>query len=73
VVICPICKAEVAALDKVGAADGFDCPTNGRFKVSTTVLDTKGDASRQEWEAALARAKAKDSDAWATVITSYDF
>jgi hypothetical protein len=36
--ICPICKSEVPVLDKLGHADGFDCPKEGRFKVSEIVL-----------------------------------
>jgi hypothetical protein len=73
VATCPICKEEVSALDKVDTSDGFDCPAHGRFKVSSTVLATKGDATREEWEAALKRAKAKKPDDWAPLITSYDF
>jgi hypothetical protein len=59
--ICPICKSEAADLDKVGLADGSDCPNpkHGRFKVSSTVLETPKfrDAPREDWEAALKKGK----------------
>ena len=71
--ICPICKSEVKALDKIGDADGFDCPHHGRFKVSSTVLATKSNASRDQWEAALKRTKARQPKEWAPLIQSTDF
>jgi hypothetical protein len=76
VAICPICKSEAAVLDKTGAPDGFDCPHHGRFKVSSTVFAVSSfkDASREQWEAALKKAKAKATpDEWAPCITTYDF
>jgi hypothetical protein len=73
---CPICKTEVAALDKTGNTDGFDCPNHGRFKVSGTVLAIPilRDADPEQWEAALRLAKAKAKpDEWAPCITTLDF
>lgn len=72
-VTCPICKAEVLALDKIDSSDGFDCRAHGRFRVSSTVVATKKNATRQQWEAALANARAKKPDDWAPTVTSYDF
>ena len=52
-------NAEASPPAKTGLAGGFDCPNHGRFKVSGDVLDTPAfrDAPRQQWEAALKRAK----------------
>lgn len=70
---CPICKTEAQRLDKIGDADGFDCPRHGKIKVSGTVMATKMDATAEEWEAALKRAKERaDSDEW-PIIDGYDF
>jgi hypothetical protein len=55
--ICPICKSETKALDRVRDTEGFDCPQHDKFKVSGTALATKKDASREQWEAAFKRAK----------------
>lgn len=54
---CPICGSTAKPLDKVGDADGFDCPKHGKFKVSGTAMSTKKDRPPKEWEAALDRAK----------------
>ncbi len=73
---CPICKAEASPLPKIGLANGFDCPNHGRFKVSDTVLAMPAfrEAPRQQWEAALTKAKASPQpDEWAPCITSYHF
>ena len=56
--ICPICQSEAKPLDRTGDAEGFDCPQHERFKVGGTALSTKSDASREQWEAALKKAKA---------------
>jgi hypothetical protein len=69
---CPICGAEAAALDKTGHADGFDCREHGKFKVASSVFATKN-PNREQWEAALKRAKTRQSDAWAPVILIDDF
>ena len=72
----PICKSEVPVLDKLGHADGFDCPKDGRFKVSETVLSMPEfmRRPRADWEAALKKAKAVNQpEEWAPCITSYHF
>jgi hypothetical protein len=69
---CPICGTEAAALDKTGHADGFDCHEHGKFKVSSSVFATKN-PNREQWEAALKRAKTRQPDAWAPVIQIDDF
>jgi hypothetical protein len=72
---CPICRSEAAALDKTGDADGFDCHEHGKFKVASSVFaqaSTKS-ASREQWEAALKRAKTRQPGAWAPVILTDDF
>lgn len=71
--ICPICKSDAKPLDKVGPADGFDCPQHGRFKVSSTVQITRQNASRDQWELALKRAKARQPNEWAPIIVDADF
>lgn len=71
--ICPICKTEAAALDKTGEADGFDCPHHGKFKVSGTAMTTRQNANRDQWEAALKRAKAQQPEQWASLIRDSDF
>jgi hypothetical protein len=73
--ICPICKSEAAALDKVGGADGFDCPSHDKFKVSDSVLATPSlmNSSRDQWEAALSKARQAQPDEWAATIKTYYF
>ena len=67
---CPICKSEASELPRTGDADGFDCPTHGKFKVADTVLKTCWDKATDEWERALAKAKLRtESDEWPTIIT----
>ena len=72
---CPICNAEASPPAKTGLAGGFDCPNHGRFKVSGDVLDTPAfrDAPRQQWEAALKRAKGLPQIPALPCITSYHF
>jgi hypothetical protein len=65
---CPICKAEVGELDPEHLVVGFICPTHGRFRVSRAALAMPRlmNAPRDQWEAALKRAKAyAPSDVWA--------
>jgi hypothetical protein len=71
--ICPICKSEAKTLDKIDLNDGFDCPQHGHFKISSTVQVTGQNKSRDQWEAALKRAKARQPGAWAPVIIDDDF
>jgi hypothetical protein len=72
----PIRKLEVAALDKVGLVDGFDCPNDRRFKISETVLSTPELVARpgEDREATPKKAKAiKQPDEWAPCITTSHF
>jgi hypothetical protein len=72
--ICPICKSDAHALDKIGLADGFDClQQHGKFKTSSTVQITQREASREKWEAALRRARTREPAAWAPVVVDDDF
>jgi hypothetical protein len=79
--VCPICKPESQSLPPTGQAIGYDCQTHGKFKVSDSVFaETRtADATREQWEAALARAKKRakteepdEPDGWPTILT-YDF
>ena len=72
--ICPICKnPESKALDKLGNADGFDCPKHDKFRVSSTAKKLKVDATPEQWEAALKKARARTKpDEW-PVIRDDDF
>ncbi len=36
--LCPICKSAVQELERTGDATGFDCETDGKFKVANTVF-----------------------------------
>ena len=54
---CPICKTKALALGRTGDAMGFDCPEHDKFKVSDTVLSLLRAKTREQWEAALAKAK----------------
>jgi hypothetical protein len=64
---------DAGALDDVGDAKGFDCLVHERFKVASTVFALKPPPSRDQWEVAFDRAKAKQPGAWAPLIDSYDF
>jgi hypothetical protein len=72
-VICPICESEAAALDKTGDADGFDCPLHDKFKVASSVFvdgNSGANATRDRWEAALKKAKARTPGGWPTIQTT---
>jgi hypothetical protein len=73
--ICPICGEKAKPLDKVGDADGFECANHDRFRVvgSVFAIPALRDATRQKWEDALKRAKARQLGAWAPTITTDDF
>ena len=72
---CPICDAQAKPLDKVGDAVGFECVNDGRFRVGESVFATTAlrNASRQQWEAALTRARARQPKEWAATIWTDDF
>jgi hypothetical protein len=48
---CPICKKEAAALPTTGDADGYDCQSDGQFKVAGTLkaLPKYAEASNTDW------------------------
>jgi hypothetical protein len=75
-VVCPICQFEVAALDKTGDADGFYCPLHETFKVASSVFvdaNSGKNATREQWEAALKKARAKTKPGEWPVIQTYNF
>jgi hypothetical protein len=73
-VICPICKSKAQPLDKVGDADGFDCPHHKRFKVAGSVFATQHKyASPEEWETALTKAKQRTEQGEWPLIETHDF
>ena len=74
IVECPICKPSAQELPPTEDAT-VHCPTHGDFKVAETVLAEAKDYTREEWEAALDKAKQRaepDDDEWA-VVTVDDF
>jgi hypothetical protein len=60
-IICPICRSAAKPLERVGDVDGFDCSNHGKFFVAGSIFqnDPTKNASREQWEAALTRAKAR--------------
>lgn len=56
---CPICGSKAKPLNKPGDATGFDCPTHSQFKVANSVLANQSAYTREQWEAALKRAKSR--------------
>ena len=56
---CPICGSNAGQLDMKGDAKGYDCPSHGKFRVSGSAESWKENASHEQWEGALARAKAR--------------
>jgi hypothetical protein len=69
---CPICGSNASDLDITGDAESYDCPRHGKFKVSGTAQSWREIASHEQWEGALARAKARvTTDRWPMIITSY--
>jgi hypothetical protein len=73
--VCPICKSEAKSLDRTGDPEGFDCPRHDKFKVSGSVcaVDAYKNASREQWEAAFKKAKARTKPGEWPVIQTYDF
>ena len=70
---CPICGANVEPLAKTGDADGFDCPVHHAFKVGGTAFATRARATRQEFENALQKAKARAKPGKYPLIRDGDF
>jgi hypothetical protein len=73
--ICPICNTAAKPLDKTGDATGYDCGEHGRFRVAGSVFATAhlANAPREQWEAALKRAKDRQPDERAPLIKTTDF
>ena len=70
--LCPICKSPVVQqLNRTGDAIGYACPTHGNFKVADTVFaEAKAkDYTREQWEAALDKAKEREPESWPLIIT----
>ena len=60
------------AMTAFSDATGFHCPTHGDFKVADTVFaeDKAKHYTREQWEAALDKAKERaEPDSWPLVIT----
>jgi len=70
---CGSCKSEAKPLDRVGDAEGFDCPKHGKFKVAGSAVKTMANATEQQFERALERAKARTKSGELPVIMSDDF
>ena len=69
---CPICKSSAQELLHTGDAAAFHCPTHGDFKVADTVFaEAKAnDYTREQWEAALDKAKERtEPEGWPLIIT----
>jgi hypothetical protein len=73
--LCPICKSAVQELDRTGEATGFDCETHGKFKVANTVFKEGRvkNYTREQWEAALRKARQRTKAGEWPVIKSTDF
>ena len=73
--LCPICKSAVQELDRTGDATGFDCETDGKFKVANTVFAEQRvrNYTNTQWEAALRKAKQRTKAGEWPVIIHSDF
>ena len=70
--VCPICSLEAKELERTGDATGFGCPIHGNFKVAGSVFPEARakDCSREQWEAALDKAKQRtEPEEWPLIIT----
>ena len=74
--VCPICYSEAQELARTSDATGYSCPTHGNFKVAGSVFPEARakDYTREEWEAALAKAKQRmepeeEEEKWPLIIT----
>jgi hypothetical protein len=72
---CPICGSVGTGLARTGDAEGYDCHTHGKFKVSGSVLSSESysNAGREKWESALVRAKSRTGVGDWPVIRTSDF
>ena len=73
--LCPICKSVAQELDRTGDATGFDCETDGKFKVADTVFKESRvrNYTPAQWEAALYKAKQRTKAGQWPVIKRDDF
>jgi hypothetical protein len=74
--VCPICASKVRALDRTIDSDAFDCPQHDKFKVAwTAFVDAASgkNATPQQWESALKKAKARTSPGEWPIIRTIDF
>ena len=73
--LCPICKSAVQEFDRSGDATGFDCATDGKFKVANKVFadGRVRNYTNAQWEAALRKAKQRTKAGEWPVIRSDDF
>ena len=74
--LCPICKSAVHEFDRsIRDATGFDCEAHGKFKVADTVFKEGRVKNyiREQWEAALRKAKQRTKAGEWPVIKSSDF
>jgi hypothetical protein len=72
--VCPICYSEAQELARTSDATGYSCPTHGNFKVAGSVFPEARakDYTREEWEAALDKAKQRmepEEEKWPLIIT----
>jgi hypothetical protein len=70
--LCPICKSAVQEIDRTGDATGYACATHGNFKVADSVFSKAKakDYTREQWEAALDKAKQRtEPEGWPLIIT----
>ena len=72
--LCPICRSAVQQeLDRTGDAIGYACATDGNFKVADTVFADAKNYTREQWEAALHKAKQRTKPGEWPVIKREDF
>ena len=71
----PHLQVRSSSTQKLGDATGYDCGAHGRFRVASSVFATAHlvAAPRQQWEAALKRARDRQPDEWAPTIKTTDF
>ena len=69
--LCPICKSPAQELARTGDATGFHCATHDAFQVADTVFAEQRakDYTREQWEAALRKAKQRTKPGkWPRII-----
>jgi hypothetical protein len=73
--LCPICKSPSQELDRTGDATGYACATHANFKVANTVFaeHRAKEYTREQWEAALRKAKQKTKPGEWPIVNGNDF